>query len=171
MDPKLEQAFNDQIRLEFASAFAYLQMAMWCDAQDLAGFATWMRAQYEEETAHALKFIDFVLERDGAVRLQPQDAPTAEFDSPLAVLEAALAHERTVTASISDLYALAGDLRDYTALPLLQWFLAEQVEEEATVRQIGAEVRMIGDDTSALLMLDRDLPRRRAEAEAAEAED
>jgi len=161
LDPELQQAFNDQIRLEFASAYAYLQMAAWCQARELVGFATWMRGQWAEENGHALRFLDFVLERDAEVTLQPLEAPAADFASALDVMERALAHEQRVTAAIGALYAQASERQDYTSLGLLQWFLNEQVEEEATVRQITAELRMVGDDSSALLLLDRELPGRR----------
>lgn len=162
MDDGLERAFNDQIQLEFASAYTYLQMSAWCEAQDLTGFAAWMRGQWAEESQHALKFVDFVLERDGVVTLQPVDAPPADFASPLDVMERAHAHEQVVTAAIGRLYALAQERGDFSSLALLQWFLTEQVEEEASVRQIVAELRMVGDDSSALLLLDRDLPGRRS---------
>jgi ferritin len=166
MDYELQQAFNDQIRLEFASAYAYLQMAAWCDAADLKGFAAWMRAQWAEENAHAMKFIDYVLDRDGEVVLQGLEAPNADFASTLDLMEHALAHEQRVTAAIGALYASATRAGDFVSLPLLQWFLNEQVEEEASVRQIAAELRMIGDDSSALLLLDREMPSRHTEAEA-----
>lgn len=167
LDPELQQAFNDQIRLEFASAYAYLQMAVWCQARELVGFATWMRGQWAEENAHALRFVEFVLERDAEVTLQPLEAPAADFASALDVMERALAHEQRVTAAIGALYAQASERQDYASLGLLQWFLNEQVEEEATVRQITAELRMVGEDSSALLLLDREMPGRRRPAPAA----
>jgi len=168
MDPELQDAFNDQIALELASAYAYLQMGAWFEARDLVGFASWMREQWSEETTHATKFIDYLLDRDGEVVLQPLTAPQASFDSPLEVIEHAHAHERRVTASIGALYALAQARQDFSSLPLLGWFLNEQVEEESSVRQIVGELRLIGADTSALLMLDRELPgRRRAAADQA----
>ncbi|MPZ89415.1 MAG: ferritin [Nitriliruptorales bacterium] len=155
------QAFNDQIQLEFASAYTYLQMSAWCEAHDLTGLATWMRTQWAEESKHAIKFIDFVLDRAGEVDLRPLEAPARDFASPLDVFEQALAHEQRVTAAIGALYAQASDLHDYSSLPLLQWFLNEQIEEEATVRQIVAELRMVADDSSALLLLDREIGSRR----------
>jgi ferritin len=167
MDEALLQAFNDQIQLEFASAYTYLQMAAWCETNDLAGFATWMRAQWAEESQHALKFVDFVLDRDGEVRLQPIEAPPATFRSPLDLIQRAHQHEQRVTTAIGALYAQASQAHDYTSLPLLQWFLNEQIEEEAAVRQIEAELRMAGDSAVALLLLDRELPARRRAGEGA----
>ncbi|CAN5329298.1 ferritin [soil metagenome] len=161
MSQTLQSAFNDQIQLEFSSAYTYLGMTAWCESRDLAGFARWMRAQASEETEHAMKFLDFVLGRDGTITLQPIEAPSGGFSSVLDVLEQALGHEQRVTAAIGRLYAQASEEGDYSSLPLLQWFMGEQVEEEATVRQIVAELRMVGDDTSALLLLDRDMGARR----------
>jgi len=169
MDPELQQAFNDQIALELSSSYAYLQMAAWFEARDLVGFASWMRAQWTEESAHATKFIDFVLDRDGEVVLQALTAPQSSFGSPLDVIEHAHAHEQRVTASIGALYALAQARQDYSSLPLLGWFLNEQVEEESSVRQIVGELRLIGDDSSALLLLDRELPARRGRVGDAQA--
>lgn len=163
MDPQLQTAFNDQIALELDSAYTYLQMAAWCDGRELAGFSAWMRAQWAEESQHALKFIDHVLDRDGEVVLQSLAAPRSAFASPLQVMQTAHAHEQRVTAAIGALYGAAQQANDYTSLPLLQWFLAEQIEEEASVRQIVAELEMIGGDLSALLLLDRELPGRRGQ--------
>lgn len=161
IDPQLQAEFNDQIALELDSAYTYLQMGAWCDGQELAGFSAWMRAQWGEESQHALRFIDHVLDRDGDVVLQPLGAPRADFASPLEVMQTAHAHEQRVTAAIGALYGAAQRANDYTSLPLLQWFLSEQIEEEASVRQIVAELEMIGNDLSALLLLDRELPGRR----------
>ncbi len=161
IDPQLQAAFNDQIALELDSAYTYLQMGAWCDGQELEGFSTWMRAQWAEESQHALRFIDHVLDRDGDVVLQALGAPRADFASPLEVMQTAHAHEQRVTAAIGALYGTAQRANDYTSLPLLQWFLSEQIEEEASVRQIVAELEMIGSDLSALLLLDRELPGRR----------
>ena len=167
MDERLLKAFNDQIALEQASAHAYLQMAAWADARDLTGTCAWFRAQANEETEHAHKFIDFVLDRDGEVHLQALAAPQADFDDVVAVFETALEHERRVTASIGELYAAAQEGNDFQSLPLLNWFLSEQVEEEASVRTILGELRMVAGDPSALLMLDRELPARRDASEDA----
>lgn len=160
MSKELQAAFNDQIALEFASAYVYLGMAAWFEAEELVGFARWMRNQAAEESAHAMKFFDHVIDRDGRVALQTVPAPASDFDSPLRVLERAHAHEQHVTEAIGRLYAQATEERDYSSLPLLNWFMSEQVEEEATVRQIVAELKMVGDDSAALLLLDREMSDR-----------
>lgn len=165
MDDRLTKALNDQVVLEFASSYAYQQMAAWADAKDLTGTAAWFASQAEEERQHALKFFQYVLDRDEEVTLTEIPAPKADFDDLVDVFETALAQEQHVTAAIGDLYSLAMDVRDPQSLPLLSWFLEEQVEEEASVRQILGELRMAGDDSSALLMLDRELPARRTAEE------
>ncbi len=160
MSTDLEQAFNDQITLEFASEYVYLQMAAYFEANDLPGFAQWMRLQADEERTHALKFFDFVLERGNTVELGEIPAPPTEFASPLEVFEASLAHEQKVTAAIHDLYRMCSEAGEYHALPLLHWFIDEQVEEEASVSQIVEQIRMAGDNGAAMLFLDRELGAR-----------
>lgn len=160
LPPELSDALNEQITLEFASAYQYLATAAWLESESFPGMAHWMRIQSDEEWAHGLKFYQFVLDRDGTIRLGDIEAPQNAFDSPYDVFEATLAAERKVTASINDLYALATELRDYASLPLLDWFVNEQVEEEATVTQILDDLERAGADGHTLLMLDRELGAR-----------
>ncbi len=162
LPPQLADAFNEQITLEFASAYQYLSTAAWLESESLPGMAHWMRLQSEEEWAHGLRFYQFVLDRDAAVQLGDISAPQAAFASPYAAFEAALASEQTVTRSINRLYALATELQDYASLPLLDWFVNEQVEEEATVTQILDDLERAGADGHTLLMLDRELGARTA---------
>jgi ferritin len=159
----LEKAFNEQITLEFTSAYEYLAMSAWLESASLPGMAHWMRLQSEEEWSHAMKFYRFVLDRDGTVELGPIGAPKRDYDGPLAVFEQSLAHERRVTASINDLYSAATEERDYASLPLLDWFVNEQVEEEATVTQVIEDLRRSEGSPHALLMLDRELGARQGE--------
>ncbi|MFW2339471.1 MAG: ferritin [Acidimicrobiia bacterium] len=161
----LEAAYNDQINLELASSYAYLQMAAFLDEENLPGMSAWMRLQAEEERVHAMRFFDFVLEREGHVELTAIAAPGLSLSTALAAFEASLAHEQKVTAAINDLYALATDERDFASYPLLNWFVEEQIEEESTVGLIVEQLRMIGEDRTALLMLDRELGARQPEAE------
>lgn len=156
----LVTAFNDQIRIEYESMYAYEQMSAFFHNQNLAGFAAWMRAQAREEHAHALRFTDFVLDRGGTVTLQTIAAPTEQFTTPLSVFEAALRHEESVSAAIERLYATATDARDFASYPLLQWFVSEQIEEESTVGLIVEQIRLAADSPTALLMLDRELGQR-----------
>jgi len=160
---ELESAFNDQITLELASAHQYLSFAAWLETESLPGMARWMRLQAAEEHGHAMRFYDFVLERGNRVRLGALAAPRADFDSVTEVLEAALAAEHKVTAAINSLYEAATDARDFASYPLLDWFVNEQVEEEATVQQIIDDLRRAGVEGHALLMIDRELGARIAE--------
>jgi ferritin len=160
MSAALEDAYNDQITLEFASAYAYLQMAAFFADANLPGFANWMRQQAEEERTHAMKFFDFVLDRGNQVELRAVPAPSADYTSPLSVFEASLSHEQTVTRAIHDLYSQAVEEKDYESLPLLHWFIDEQVEEEATVSELIEQIAMAGDNGAALLLLDRELGAR-----------
>ena len=160
----MQTALNDQIQKEFHSAYIYLSMSAYFEAQNLAGAAHWMRHQAEEEQAHAMKIFEFVSDRGGRVVLQAIGEPPAGFASPLAVFEAAYAHEQKVTKSIHDLYALAVKENDYPTQVMLQWFIGEQVEEEKNASDIVAQLKMVGDSPAAMFMIDRQLGSR---AEAA----
>ena len=164
MDADLQARFNAQIALEHTAERVYLQMSAWAEAHDYAGSAAWLRSQAAEEAEHARLFMDHLLDREGEVTLAALDAPPAEYEDLLAVFVAALAHERKVTASIGELYAAATEARAYPSLPLLTWFLEEQVEEEASVSTVVGELEQIIGDPSAVLLLDRELPGRRDDA-------
>jgi ferritin len=163
----VEEAMNEQIKNELFSAYQYLSMAAYCESENLPGFAQWMRAQSQEETVHAMKFYDFVLERNGRVVLRAIDEPLVEFGSPLEVFERALEHEQMVTAMINDLYGLALRENDYASQTFLQWFVTEQVEEEKNAGDVVETLRMIGDGSEALFLLDRELGQRQTQEQAA----
>ncbi|MEN8233340.1 MAG: ferritin [Actinomycetota bacterium] len=156
----MNDAFNGQITMELQAAHNYLAMGAWLEAEGLAGMGMWMRAQSAEETEHAMKFYQFVLDRDGKVAIGALEAPQAEFDSVLDVFEAGLAQEKGVSAAINGLYALAMDERDFSSLPLLDWFVEEQIEEEASFSQILDNLNLAGGSSQALLFLDRELGAR-----------
>ncbi len=160
MKPELTAAFNDQITREFSSSYQYLAMAAWLESHSYPGMAHWMRMQSEEEWAHGRKFYQFVLDRNEEIELGPIPAPEVDFDSPLAVFRRSLVAENGVTEAINNLYALATELRDYASLPLLDWFVNEQVEEESTVSQVIDDLERAGREGHALLMLDRELGAR-----------
>src|SRR5215204_2439320 len=159
----IQDAINEQIKNELYSAYQYLAMAAYCESVNLSGFAHWMRTQSQEETEHAMKFYDFILDRNGRVVLQAIEQPVVEFGSPLEVFERALEHEREVTAMINNLYGLAVRENDYASHTFLQWFVTEQVEEEKNAGDVVETLRMIGDKSEALFLLDRELGQRRAE--------
>lgn len=160
MPESLAEAFNHQVALELESSNVYLQMSAFFAKGSLTGMASWMRLQAEEERAHALKLLDFVLDRGNTARIEPIPAPRFEYADAAEVFRAALAHEQRVSQAISDLYVAATTVRDATSLPLLQWFLTEQVEEEATVEAIVDQLELIAGDGGALLLLDRELGAR-----------
>lgn len=160
LNPTVQQALNDQVQKELHSAYIYLSMAAYFEAENLPGAAHWMRSQAGEEQEHAMKIFDFIIDRGGRVTLQAIDAPPTTFSSPLAVFEASYAHEQKVTQSIHDLYALAVKEADYPTQVMLQWFIDEQVEEEKNASAIMAQLKMVGDSPAALLMIDRQLAAR-----------
>ena len=164
MNDKVKAAFNQQIKHELFSGYLYLSMSAHFEAENLPGFAHWMKLQAEEELAHALRLYNHVLRRGGRVALQAIDAPPTEFGSPLDVFESVLAHEQKVTGLIHRLFELAGKEGDWAAQQELQWFIAEQVEEEDSASAARDQVRMAGDDAVALLMLDREFAGRAPEA-------
>ena len=153
---ELETALNEQLGKELYSSYLYLAMSAHFDRMNLPGFARWMRLQADEERLHAMKFFDHILQRGGIVRLAEVPAPPVAFGTPLDVFEQALEHERMITASIDALFPQA----DPATVTLLQWFAAEQIEEEQTVCQIVESLGMAGKDGPALLLLDRELGTR-----------
>lgn len=164
MDPKIQDAINAQVGLELSSAYVYLAMSAHFAGQNFEGFARWMRLQAAEELSHAMRLYDYVIERGGIVALPAVDAPPASFGTPMQVFQEALDHERVVTASIHSLYDLAREARDYATELQLQWFVTEQVEEEASAGLAVEQLRRAGDDMPALLMLDQEFGKRTAEA-------
>jgi ferritin len=166
MTPELAKAFNAQITMEYGAAYAYLGMSAWLETQGLPGMASWMQAQSDEETTHGLKFLQFILDRGVAVELGQIDAPSNDFNTPIDVFRASLAQEKEVTASINAMYALAVESKDFASIPLLDWFVAEQVEEEASVQQIIDDLERGGDSGHTVLMLDRELGQRAGTVEA-----
>jgi len=160
LSKKMEKALNEQINAELYSAYLYLSMSAWFESQNLAGFAGWMRIQHREETAHAMKFFKFVAERRGRVVLKAIEEPGKDWKSPLAAFEAAFEHEQYITGRIGDLVDLANDEKDHAANAFLQWFVNEQVEEEASADSIVQKLKMAEKAPGAMLMLDQALGQR-----------
>jgi ferritin len=158
----VEDAMNDQLNFELRSAYAYLAMSAYCEAENLPGFAHWLRAQAEEEVDHAMKFYTFITDRGGRVRLQELGTPAAEFETLREVFEQSLDNERSVTRAINELYTLTTKEQDYASQAFLNWFVTEQVEEEKTVETIIDDLKRVGDTGDALYILDKDLGRRTA---------
>jgi len=157
---KMQDAFNDQVAAEFFSAHLYLAMAAYLESIDLPGFANWMRVQYKEEVFHGMKMFEYVIERDGRALVKAFDAPQAEWKGSLSVFEAVYEHEQKVTSLIHNLVDVARAEKDHASEIFLQWFVNEQVEEEATAKAIVQQLKMIGDSRAALFQLDRELGQR-----------
>lgn len=151
----MQKALNEQIRNEMHSAYIYLSMAAYFESVPFEGFASWMRIQAQEEMTHAMKIFDHLLDRGGTVRLQAIPEPPSTFEGPLAVFEQALAHEQEVTRSIHELYALSLDEKDFASRVFLDWFVAEQVEEEKNALLIVDQLRMVGSDLPGMMILDQ----------------
>ncbi len=166
LSPKLAKLLNEQINNEMSSSYAYLAMAAWFEQTPYTGFAQWMFAQSREETMHALKFYQYVADRDGKVDLEPIAKPKQDFTSPLDVFTHSLKQEQKVTQQINEIYEAAEQLRDHAAKNLLLWFLNEQMEEEKTVRDMLERLELAGNDAASLLVLDREAGSRQAAAKS-----
>ena len=160
MKEKMLAAFNKQINAEMYSAYLYLSMEAYFQSINLTGFANWMRVQTQEEMMHAMKFYDFVFERGGKVELEAIDKPPLSWDSPLAAMKEVLKHEQHVTALINDLVDLAIKEKDHASNIFLQWFVTEQVEEEASADAVIQRLKLVKADGSGLFMIDTELGQR-----------
>jgi len=165
LSTKLEKALNDQINLEFASAYAYLGMAGYFESTPFAGFACWMHLQSKEELGHAQRFFKYINERNGRVELKAIAEPRNEFKTPLDAFRASLVHEQRVSASICAIYEMAQAEKDYPTLSFLKWFLDEQVEEEKSVSDMIAKLELVGNNNNGLFHLDK-LAAKRVEEKA-----
>ena len=160
MKKEMEKAFNKQVNAELYSSYLYLAMESYFQSISLSGFATWMRAQVQEELFHGIKMYDYIHARGGKASLEAIAKPEEKWETPLAAFEQILAHEQHVTALINNLIDVALDVRDHAAKAFLDWFITEQVEEEATAGQIVDRLRLIGKDSSGLFLLDTELAKR-----------
>ena len=157
---EIEKAFNDQMNAEMYSAYLYLSMAAHFESRNLGGFAQWMKVQAQEEMVHAMKFYAHVNERGGRVLLGAIDAPPAEWATPLAAFQAVLKHEQKVTALIGQLVKLARKAGDEAAGIFLQWFVTEQVEEEASADDVVQKLKLVKDTPNGLFLMDQQLGQR-----------
>ena len=157
---KIEESFSEQIKYELESAYIYLSMAAYFDADGFPGMGTWMRAQVQEEVTHAMRFYKHIVERGGHVKLHPLAMPPQDWKSPLAAFEAAYEHEKFITAKIDGLVKLAQAEGDHASGTLLQWFVDEQIEEESSTAKVAQNLKLVGNDGRGILMLDRELGTR-----------
>jgi ferritin len=156
----MRKALNDQLQAEFFSAYLYLSMSAYFEDKGLDGMANWMQVQFQEEQSHALKFFRYIVERGGRPELQAIEKPQRDWDSPQAAFEASLEHERMISGRINDLADLAVKEKDHPTHNMLQWFISEQVEEEATVEAIVTQLRLVKGEGAGLFMIDREMKSR-----------
>ena len=157
---RIEKALNDQVNAEIFSAYLYLSMSASFSEMNFSGFAQWMKVQAIEEMVHAMKIYDFIIERGGRVTLIQIDSPETVWESPLVAFEAAYKHEQYVTGRINDLVDIAIEEKDHASNIFLQWFVTEQVEEEASADEIVQKLKLVGNQGNAIFMLDRELGAR-----------
>lgn len=168
MNQKIQDALNKQLNAELYSSYLYLSMSACLELKNLMGMANWMRTQAREELEHAMKYFDFIHERNGQVTLTQVDAPKTQWDSPLGVFENAYQHEQSISKTIHKIVDLSISENDHAANNFLQWFVTEQVEEEATVLLIVEKLKMIGDSGVAVFMLDAELGHREITSSSSE---
>ena len=161
---KVEAALSAQLNQELYAAYVYLSMSAYFDSINLDGFAHWMRLQAQEELTHSTKVFDFMLEREATVKLIAVKAPPSTWKTPLAACQDALKSERLNTKQINDLVELSFVTKDHATRVFLQWFVDEQVEEEASASKLVEKVKMVKDDKGALFILDQDLGKRQLAA-------
>ena len=160
----VQDAINKQINAELSASYSYLAMSAWLERENWPGAAKWFRVQSQEEYAHAMRLLDFVLVRGGAVTLAAIAAPRTEYASLSEVFDTAYLQEQTVTAQINSLYEVAFTAKAFDAVIMTEWFVNEQIEEEKTMRDVIAKLRLIKDDGPSLLDLDTELGARVPEA-------
>jgi len=157
---KINDKRKNQIREEMYSAYLYLSMSAWFESINLKGFANWMKVQNQEEQMHAMKIFDYLNERGAKVKLQKVDEPQNEWKTPLDAFEGAYRHEQHITGCINDLVYLAIDEKDRATQIFLDWFVNEQVEEEATADNVVQQLKLVGDKGQGIFMIDRELGTR-----------
>jgi ferritin len=157
LNEKIEVALNNQIKIEAQSSQFYLAMASWAETEGLIGTAKFLYEHSDEERDHMLKLIKFVNERGGRANIPELEAPPETFESVLEIFKTLLQHEINVTANINEVVDVCLSEKDYTTHNFMQWYVAEQLEEEATARTIMDKLQMIGNEKAGLYLFDRDL--------------
>ncbi len=160
INEKVGKILNSQVNKELYSAYLYLSMSAYFSDKGLLGFANWMRIQAQEEQAHAMLIYDFLINRGEKVVLTAIDAPPNNWENSLSVMEEVLKHEVYVTGLINDIISIAEEVKDRATISYMNWFIDEQVEEEANSQDIISKLKLIGEDKSALYLLDKDLAAR-----------
>jgi ferritin len=166
LKPPVLAKLNEQINHELASAYVYYAMAAYFDSINLKGFAQWMRIQAQEELTHVHRFYSYIIDRGERPTFAAQAAPTQEWESPLAAMQDAYKHECLISEKIGACVSLAVQEGDHPTNTMLQWFVSEQVEEEASADDVVQKLKLIGDNTSALFLLDNELAGRSFESDS-----
>ena len=157
---KIQDALNAQITLEQYSAQLYLAMSAHCEGRSFRGFAHWLRVQAHEETKHAMKLVEFVVDRGGRLALAAIAAPPSEFGGITQVFEQILEHEKGITGRINALFELSRAEKDYASEIALQWYVTEQIEEESNVGQILDQLKAVGEQGGGIWYLDSKMGKR-----------
>jgi len=157
---RLEAELNKQLNAELFSAYLYLSMSAFLARRNLSGFSHWMKLQFEEEQSHAMKFFQYILDRGGNVELMDIKAPRKEWKGIVDMFENVVKHEAHVTEMINNLVNIALEEKDHATVAMLQWYVSEQVEEEATVGDIYDQLKLIEGKGAGLFMLDREAKQR-----------
>lgn len=157
---RMEEELNKQINAEYWSAYFYLSMSAYLESEGLAGAANWMRVQYQEEISHALKFFDYIIQRGGKVDLRPIAEVPKKWNGILNIFEETLKHEQGVTSLIYNLMDVANEEKDHAAKSFLQWYVDEQVEEEAGVKTLLDQLKIVEGKGNGLFLIDKDLGQR-----------
>lgn len=157
---KMSEEINKQINEELYSAYLYLSMSAWFASKNLMGFANWMRIQFQEEEFHAFKMFDYLLERGGQPELKPIDGPKTDWKDAIEIFEDSYNHEQHITSRINHMINVAYEEKDHAAITFLQWFVNEQVEEEANASGMLEQLKLIDGKGPGLFMLDREAKSR-----------
>ncbi|PIP76319.1 MAG: ferritin [Ignavibacteria bacterium CG22_combo_CG10-13_8_21_14_all_37_15] len=160
INEKIEKALNAQLNKEFFSSYLYLSMSSYFESKNLTGMSAWMKIQANEEHLHAMKFYAYIIQKGGRAILGAIEAPANNWKSALDAFEETYTHEKFITASIDGLVNLSLEVKDHATNNFLQWFVTEQVEEEANVTKIIDDLKMIGENSYGIFMLDRELGTR-----------
>jgi ferritin len=160
LSEKMVEALNKQVNREIYSAYLYLSMSAYSTFKGMKGFANWFMVQYQEEMMHALKIYGYINDQGGQVKLMAVEQPPTDFGSPLEMFEKTLEHEKFVTKCINDLVNLAVEEKDHATNIFLQWFVTEQIEEEANDNDIIAKLKLVGKEGNGLFMIDKELAAR-----------
>jgi ferritin len=170
LSKKMEKALNEQINKEMYSAYLYMAMSADTTNKGLAGFANWFMVQYHEEMEHAMRIYNYINEQGGKVILDTIEQPPSSFNDPLDMFKKTLEHEQFITKSIHELVSLARKENDYATEIFLQWFVTEQIEEEANDNELIDKLEMVGNKGNGLYLIDRDLSQRTFQSELPEEE-